>query len=109
MIELSDVITSLRSELDVARREGAGKDLRFELGPVELEVSVAVEKSAGGGARVRSWVVESGADGKVSSTSAQRIKLTLNPRLTEESANADTTRLSERTPFVHGAEEDNEE
>lgn len=78
--------------------------MRFELGPVELEVSIAVEKSAGGGAKARFWVVELGADGKIASTSTQRIKLTLNPRLTEEAAAAETARLSERTPFVHGKE-----
>jgi hypothetical protein len=108
MIELSEVIASLRSELDAARREGTGKDLRFELGPVELEVSVAVEKTAGGAARVKFWVEELGADGKISSTSTQRIKLTLNPRLTEAAAAADTTALSERSAFVHGAEVDGE-
>ena len=42
MIELSDVIADLRSELDAARRRGTGEELRFELGSVELEVSVAV-------------------------------------------------------------------
>lgn len=48
MIELADVIADLRDELDAARRRGTGEDLRFELGPVELEVSVAVQKDAGG-------------------------------------------------------------
>ena len=108
MIELSDVIASLRSELDTARREGAGKDLRFELGPVDLEVSVAVEKTVGGGAKVKFWVVELGADGKIGATSTQRIKLTLNPRLTEAAAAADTTAMSERPGYVHGAEVDGE-
>jgi hypothetical protein len=109
MIELSDVIASLRSELNTARLEGAGKDLRFALGPVELEVSVVVEKTGGGDAKVKFWVVELGADGKISSTSTQRIKLALNPHLTEAAAAADTTLLSERSAFVHGAEVDDEE
>ena len=73
MIELADVIADLRDELDTARRRGTGEDLRFELGPVELEVSVAVQKDAGGNAKVKFWVVELGADGKVSSTATQRI------------------------------------
>jgi hypothetical protein len=104
MIELADVIAGLRRELDTARREGTGKDLRFELGLVELEVSVAVEKSAGGDAKVKFWVVELGANGKISSTSTQRIKLTLTPRLTEAAEAADTTILSGRSAFVHGTE-----
>ena len=104
MIELSEVIANLRSELDTARREGTGKDLRFELGPVELELSIAVEKTAGGTAKVRFWVVELGTDGKISSSSTQRIKLILNPRLTEAAAAADTTAQAERSAFVHGTE-----
>ena len=47
MIELSDVITNLRTELETARLAGVGEGLRFELGPVELEVSVALAKEAG--------------------------------------------------------------
>ncbi len=55
------------------------------------------------------WVVELGADGKISSTSTQRIKLTLNPRLTEAAAAADPTRLAQGSAFVHGAEVEGEE
>ena len=101
MIELAEVIADLRDELDAARRRGAGEDLRFELGPVELEVSVAVQKDAGGNAKVKFWVVELGAGGKVSSTATQRIKLTLNPRLTVAAAAAESP-MSDRSPFIAG-------
>jgi hypothetical protein len=104
MIELSDVIADLRAELDAARRAGAGEDLRFELGPVELEVSVAVQKDAGGGAKVKFWVVELGADGKVSSTATQRIKLTLHPRLTATAAAAELA-MSTDSAYVSGKKE----
>jgi hypothetical protein len=43
--ELAQVIGQLRRELSVAMREG--EDLRFELGPVELELTIAVSKEAG--------------------------------------------------------------
>ena len=107
MIELADVIADLRGELDAARLRGAGEDLRFELGAVELEVSVAVQKDAGGGAKVKFWVVELGADGKVSSTATQRIKLTLNPRLTVAAAAAESP-MSDRSPFIAGIAEEYE-
>ena len=107
MIELADVIADLRDELDAARRRGAGEDLRFELGPVELEVSVAVQKGADGNAKVKFWVVELGADGKVSSTATQRIKLTLNPRLTVAAAAAESP-MSDRSPFIAGVAEEDE-
>lgn len=79
-VELAQVIGQLRQELSAAIRDGEGEDLRFELGPVELELAVAVSKEAGPTARVRFWVVELGADGKAASQATQRIKLTLDPR-----------------------------
>jgi Trypsin-co-occurring domain 2 len=82
MIELSDVIGELRRELQQAMYAGEGEPLRFELGPVELEATVAVEKGGGGGAKVRFWVIELGGDAKASQASTQRIKLALQPHLT---------------------------
>ena len=81
MIELGEVIGELRRELQQAMDAGEGQPLRFELGPVELEATVAVEKGGGGGAKVRFWVIELGGDAKVSRSSTQRIKLALQPRL----------------------------
>ena len=77
-VELAQVISQLRQELSAAMREG--EDLRFELGPVELELTVAVSKEAGPNAKVRFWVVELGADAMVASQATQRITLTLDPR-----------------------------
>ena len=81
MIELAEVIGELRRELQQAMNAGAGEPLRFELGPVELEATVAVEKGGGAGTKVRFWVLELGGDAKASETSTQRIKLALQPRL----------------------------
>ncbi|MDQ3403786.1 MAG: hypothetical protein M3548_10380 [Actinomycetota bacterium] len=79
-VELSAVISQLRAELTAAIAEGEGEDLRFELGPVELELSVAIGREAGGSGKVKFWVVEAGADGKVSSTATQRVTLSLDPQ-----------------------------
>jgi hypothetical protein len=38
-VELAKVIGQLRQELTAAMWEGEGEDLRFELGPVELELT----------------------------------------------------------------------
>lgn len=82
MIELASVIRDLRAELERAIVEAEGEALRFELGPIELEVSVALERSGQAGAKVRFWVVESGVEAAVDATSTQRITLTLQPTLT---------------------------
>jgi len=80
MIELSDLIRNLRSELQIAQAAGAGEPLRFEVGPVELDLTIAVTREGGGGAKVRFWVVELGGDAKVSQEATQHVKLTLQPK-----------------------------
>ncbi|SMD24001.1 trypco2 family protein [Lentzea albidocapillata] len=79
-VELADLIGQLRAELTEAMHAGENEDLRFELGPVELELTVAVTKEAKPGAKVKFWVVELGADVSVSSATTQTIKLVLDPR-----------------------------
>jgi hypothetical protein len=79
-VELAQMISQLRQDLISAMQAGEDKELLFELGPVELELTVAVSKEGGPNAKVRFWVIEVGADGKVASQSTQRIKLTLDPR-----------------------------
>jgi hypothetical protein len=81
VVELSELIRELRVELQRAMAAGAEEQLRFELGPVELELTVAVSKEAGAGAKVQVWVVELGADGKASRVDTQRMKLTLLPKV----------------------------
>lgn len=83
-VELAELIGQLRAELTEAMSAGEGTDLRFELGPVELELTIAVNKEAKPGAKIRFWVVELGADVSAASGSTQRIKLSLDPRRTAE-------------------------
>lgn len=100
MIELADVIQQLRQELDRARRASDLEELRFELGPIDLEVTVGLEKDASAGARIRFWVVDIGADGRLSASSTQRIRLTLQPTLTVAAGEGTSTR-----PYVRDREE----
>ncbi|MFE1960987.1 trypco2 family protein [Streptomyces sp. NPDC059479] len=100
-VELAEMIGQLRAELTEAMRQGENEnaDLRFELGPVELELTISVDKEAGPGAKVRFWVVELGADAKIAQNSTQRITLTLDPRRARE---------PDRRPLISGAEVDGE-
>jgi hypothetical protein len=82
MIELAEVLGELRAELERARLDAEGSPLRFGLGTVELEVTVALSRDAKAGGKVTFWVAEVNAEGKLSSTSTQRIKLSLNPTRT---------------------------
>jgi len=100
MIELADVISDLRAELDRARLAAEGSELRFGLGPVELEVTVGLDREGTAGGKVRFWVVELGGEGKLASTSTQRIKLTLTPSMGVPSAAEAASPVS---VYVHGA------
>ncbi|MCX4906355.1 trypco2 family protein [Streptomyces sp. NBC_00878] len=102
MIELASVIRDLREELARAIAAAEGEALRFELGSIELELSVALERSGQAGAKVRFWVMESGAEATSSATSTQRISLALQPTLTGPTATAATVTTAHNSPYVTG-------
>jgi hypothetical protein len=78
-VGLSDAIRALRAELSASMAEGNDKELRFRLGPVEMEFEVAVTHEAGGEAGVKFWVVSAGGKGSVTSGTTHRVKLQLQP------------------------------
>ena len=78
-VELASVIRQLRVELNEALAHAEGERLRFQLGPVEMTLTVSVSREATPGAKVRFWVIEAGADAKVSREAVQDIKLVLTP------------------------------
>lgn len=98
MIELAQVIRDLRNELQAAMEDAPVDGIRFELGPVELELTIGLQKAATAESRIRFWIVEIGVDGGLTQTTAQRIKLTLQPRV-GSSVNA---------PFISGPSESQE-
>ena len=78
-VELAAVIRQLRAELSEALTDSAGERLRFRLGPVEMSLTVTVGREATPGAKIRFWVVEAGAEAKLSREAVQEIKLVLTP------------------------------
>ncbi|MFR9726776.1 trypco2 family protein [Streptomyces sp. MS19] len=83
MIQLAELIAQLRRELADAVAAGDGEPLRFELGSVEVEATVTVDREATADGRVRFWVVETGGGARAAHGETQRITLTLQPRLRE--------------------------
>ncbi len=88
---LVDVLAQLRADLAAAIAQGENERLRFEVGPVELDLSVTVTRSGTAKAGIRFWVVDAGAEGSVSRESVQRLHLTLQPRDTLAAPTADGT------------------
>jgi hypothetical protein len=80
VIELAEMIHQLRSELARAMAESAGEQLRFVLGPIELELSVSVQREVTGGGKVKFWVAELGTDAKLDNVTTQTLRLTLEAR-----------------------------
>jgi hypothetical protein len=78
-IPLAALIKELRRELLDAMREGAGSELQFSLGPVELDLEVQVSRERGGGGGIRFWVLSAEGSAKGGSAQTQRIHLVLNP------------------------------
>jgi hypothetical protein len=79
VIELSEMIRELRQQLNSALTDGVDEAVRFEVGPVEIEATVAVTREAGADSKVRLWVVDAGANGKYTHGQTQRITVTLTP------------------------------
>ncbi|MFF2189350.1 trypco2 family protein [Streptomyces sp. NPDC058155] len=102
-VELAELIRQLRKELKAAAAEGAeaGEALQFEVGPVEVEATVAISREAGANGKVRFWVVEAGGDGRFARSATQRITLTLHPKVVAQDG---TT----RSPLISGDEVDGE-
>jgi hypothetical protein len=77
---LAEAIGALRAELRMAQDSGQGDDVRFSVGPVEVELAVEIIKKAGGDASVKVLSVLSlGGAGEVSKGETNRVRVTLNP------------------------------
>jgi hypothetical protein len=78
-IPLAKAIQDLRNELLQAVAEGEGKELRFKLDPVELELSLGMTYKGGANAGVKFWVLDLGAKGDLERATTHKLKLKLNP------------------------------
>jgi hypothetical protein len=79
VVSLAESIRALRDELAEAERTGAGSDIRFRLKPIMLTVQTVVRREAGINGKIRWWLVEASAEGKVISESTHTLQLELEP------------------------------
>lgn len=89
-IELAEFVEQLRSELGRALVEGKDQAIKFDCGPIDLEVEIAVERAADAGARIRFWVIDADTSANLDTRKTQRVRMTLTPR----AANAPFRQLS---------------
>ncbi|MFF5090444.1 trypco2 family protein [Streptomyces niveus] len=76
---LAETIRALRTELTDAMESGHDEALRFELGAVTLEVTLAITNEVSGDGGVRFGVVSFGAKGKIGDDVTHRLSLSLSP------------------------------
>lgn len=84
-IPLRDAIRALRDEILAARKDASTHEVRFELGPIEMEFQVVARKELGGEAKLgfHIFAVEAtlGGSGKGADERTQKVKFVLNPVL----------------------------
>jgi hypothetical protein len=78
-IPLADAIRRLRDELMSAAVEGADKDVRFRLGPIQLDLEVTASYSGGGEAGIRWYLISIGGKAEASKARTHTIHLELHP------------------------------
>lgn len=76
-VGLADAIRALRSELLEAMVDAEGKPIRFRLGTVDLELQMAVTRSAEAGGGIRFWVVDATAKASSEWVTTHTLKLQL--------------------------------
>lgn len=78
-ISLSEMIQTLRSELETAQKNAKDSPLNLKVDSVELELSVAITNSNSGKGGIKFWVIEAGGETKQEEASTHKFKLTLKP------------------------------
>ena len=80
-IELSDVLSFLRSEITKSWQEGQYYTVGFEAGAIEVELTTEIEVvQVHGKVSAKFWVLSAEAEAGRTRTSTQRIKFSFTPR-----------------------------
>jgi len=78
-VPLVDAVRALRREIVEASRVAQDEEVKFELGPIELEFGVEMSREASGGGQLKFWVVSVGGQAKKGSVTTHTVKLVLTP------------------------------
>ena len=79
-VDLADAIEAIRGQLVDAAERGAGSELTFEVGDIQLEFSVQLthDRTIKGGAKA--WVLTAGYQSALAQAETQRVSVTLTPK-----------------------------
>lgn len=79
-IELADAVAAVRAELLEAVAWGAGADVAFVVGPIELEFAVELRVDAKVKGGFKAWVVSGDAEAGLARGRTHRVKVSLTPK-----------------------------
>jgi Trypsin-co-occurring domain 2 len=78
-IGLKEAIEALRKELSESILVSEGKQVRFEVGQIELEFQIAIEQTLEGKGGIKFWVVELGGGASSKDSTVHKVKIPLKP------------------------------
>ncbi|MFI7387274.1 trypco2 family protein [Streptomyces sp. NPDC049813] len=79
-IDLAQAVQAVREGLTTAAAQGAGKEVTFELGDIQMEFTVEIRRDLKAGGKVKAWVVDAGADVSHGSGRTHKVAFTLKPQ-----------------------------
>ncbi|WP_042385449.1 trypco2 family protein [Streptacidiphilus melanogenes] len=99
-VGLADAIEAIRGQLVDAAERGAGSELAFEVGDIQLEFSVQLshDRTARGG--VKAWVLTAGYESAQARAETQRVSVTLRPK--RRASGADVLVGNDEAPDLDG-------
>ncbi|KAB2379305.1 trypco2 family protein [Actinomadura montaniterrae] len=77
---LAEAIAAVRAELVRAKELGAGSAMPFEVGPVEIQFTVALINEGKASAGIKVWVLGANASSAATDQQTHQLKVTLQPR-----------------------------
>lgn len=79
-IGLKETLKALRDELALSALFAEEKEIRFEVGEIELEIQFMVERTTDGKGGIKFWVVEMGGGVSEKNATVQKLKIPLKPK-----------------------------
>ena len=78
-LSLKDTLEALRAELSESILSSEGKEVRFEVGQIELEFQITIEQTSEGKAGIKFWVFEIGGGASAKDATVHKVKIPLKP------------------------------
>jgi Trypsin-co-occurring domain 2 len=79
-LELTKAVQVVRDDLLAAAAQGAGQQVQFEVGPIEMEFTVEIRVDTKVRAGFRVWVVSADAEAGAGRASTHKVTVTLTPK-----------------------------